>query len=115
MRSSKQFLHFVIFNDACHQTRTVGKVLLSTPVVCCTATAAAAATTPSLLDCQLSQVCIYYGTFQPGLKWIAAVPKHLLLLWRAFTWADANLNDVIVPLKKTCLASVDAPELSGVH
>lgn len=115
MRSSKQFLHFVIFNDACHQTRTVGKVLLSTPVVCCTATAAAAATTPSLLDCQLSQVCIYCGTFQPGLKWIAAVPKRLLLLWRAFTWADANLNDVIVPLKKTCLASVDAPELSGVH
>lgn len=70
MRSSKQFLHFVIFNDACHQTRTVGKVLLSTPVVCCTA---AAATTPSLLDCQLSQVCIYYGTFQPGLKWKAPI------------------------------------------
>lgn len=70
IRSSKQFLHFVIFNDACHQTHTVGKVLLSTPIVCTT-------TTPSLLDCQLSQVYIYYQIFQPWLKWMAAVPKHL--------------------------------------
>ena len=54
IRSSKQFLHFVIFNDACHQLS--GKVLHATSIVL-------SVTTPRLRGCKLSQVCIYYQIF----------------------------------------------------
>ena len=54
-----------------HAIKLIGKVLLSTPIVC----TLCATTTPSLLDCQLSQVCIYYQTFQARPIWMGCSPK----------------------------------------
>lgn len=56
-----------------HAIKLIGKVFLSTPIVCSTTIT----TTPTLLDCQQSQVSIYYQIFQPWLRWMAAVSKHL--------------------------------------
>lgn len=98
IRSSKQFLYFVILSHACHQTHREG----ASSNLHCTFT-----TTPSLLECQLSQVCIYHQIFEPWLcRQLQSQCSHNgSRSHDRLANEHMNLNDMIVHLKNMSMCS----------